>query len=267
MTIGSPIKENDDKGDKKNYKNNYSNRSDNNNSEPKSYAFNGKVVVGIGIVMIISAITTISMAMYSQSPQIHLSINSVMPSLLASSLNSNSHKSQAAAIPSSSLSSALPVSSQKINKRIILIQQDFGWNGTSGGPPIIVDKGDLVQLVVINRGHMAHNLGMGILPNQILNLINKENNIPLDQRMTYIPYDMMAAMPCPGCQDVFKNGHINLFMEPGTQQVTTFVADKAGHFKYYCMVRGHLWLGMIGDLIVRESTGSTTNMNTSNTAL
>ncbi len=142
MAIGSPIKDNDDTDDKKNNKNNYSNRSDNNYSEPKSYAFNGKVVVGIGIIMIMSAITTISMTMYSQSPQIHLSINSVMPSLLASSFNSNSHKSQVAAIPSSSFSSTLPISSQKINKRIILIQQDFGWNGTTGGPPIIVDKGD-----------------------------------------------------------------------------------------------------------------------------
>jgi uncharacterized cupredoxin-like copper-binding protein len=264
MAIGSPIKDkNEDKGEKKND----TIGSNKKYFEPKSYSFNGKVVVGIGIIMVISAITTIFMAMYSQSPQIHLSINSVMPSLLASSFNSNPHKSQATAISPSSFSSTLPISSQKINKRIILIQQDFGWNGTNGGPPIIVNKGDLVQLIVINRGHMAHNLGIGILPNRILNLINKENNIPLDQRMNYIPYDMMAAMPCPGCQDVFKSGHINLFMEPGTQQVTTFVADKAGHFKYYCMVRGHLWLGMIGDLIVRESTGSTTNMNTSNMAL
>ena len=99
---------------------------------------------------------------------------------------------------------------------------------------------------------MAHNFGIGELSEQVMNLINKESNIPLNQRLKFIPYNMMAAIPCPGCRKI-KEGHINLFMEPGTQQVTKFTADKAGHFKYYCMVRGHLWLGMIGDLIVRES--------------
>ncbi len=270
MAIGPPIKNDNDSNDKNNRENNYSNKSDHIYSEPKSYAFNGKVVIGIGIIMAISAIGTIFMATYSQSPQIHLSINSLIPSFLASLFTSSSssfssHKSQVAAI-TPSFSSSLPVSSQKdITKRIILIQQDFGWNGTNGGPPIIVDKGDLVQLVVINRGHMAHNFGMGVLSKPVTDLIDKENNVPIDQRLKYIPYSMMSAMPCPGCKAEFKEGHVDLFMEPGTQKVTTFVADTAGHFKYYCMVRGHLWLGMIGDLIVRESTGSTTQMNTNST--
>lgn len=267
MAVGNPIKDKDDDNrDKDNPENIYSAKLDHIYSEPKSYTFNGKVVIGIGVIMSIAAITTIFMVMLSQSPQIHLSINSLIPSFLASSFDSHPHNSQIAAISPSFISS-LPISSQKINKSIILIQQDFGWNGTNGGPPIIVDKGDLVQLVVINRGHMAHNFGMGILSKQVMDLIDKENNVSLDQRLKYIPYNAMAAMPCPGCQDEFKDGHINLFMEPGTQQVTTFVADKAGHYKYYCMVRGHLWLGMIGDLIVRESTGSTTQKNTISTAL
>lgn len=264
MAIGSPIKDNDGNKDKEHHENDYPDKPNQNYSEPKSYSFNGKVVIGIGIIMAVSAITTISMAMYSQSPQIHLSMNSLMSSLLDSS-NSFLHKSQGANV-SSSFTQSLPVSSkQSVDKRIILIQQDFGWNGTNGGPPIIVDKGDLVQLVVINRGHMAHNFGMGVLSKQVMNLMDKENSVSLDQRLKYIPYNMMDAMPCPGCQEEFKQGHINLFMEPGTQKVTTFVADKAGNFKYFCMVRGHLWLGMIGDLIVRESTGSTTHKSTTNT--
>jgi plastocyanin len=41
-------------------------------------------------------------------------------------------------------------------------------------------------------------------------------------------------------------------MQPDTQQVTTFTANEAGNFKYFCMVRGHLWLGMIGDLTVQN---------------
>ena len=62
----------------------------------------------------------------------------------------------------------------------------------------------------------------------------------------------MAAIPCPGCQAVFEEGHVKIFMQPGTQQVVTFTASQTGNFKYFCMVRGHLWLGMIGDLIVRD---------------
>jgi uncharacterized cupredoxin-like copper-binding protein len=262
MTTGSPIKD-DYNNDKINNKNN---NSKDDYSVPKSYAFNGQVVIGIGIIMAIAAIITIFMGVLSQSPQIHLTLNSLIPSFITSSFISHSIKSQVGAVQQqSSSSSALQISSQKdVSKKIILIQQDFGWNGTYGGPPIIVNKGDLVQVLVINRGHMAHNFGMGSVPNQVLGLIDKENNEPLDKRIGQIPYNAMAAMPCPGCQEEFVKGHINLFIEPGTQQVTTFVADKAGHFKYFCMVRGHLWLGMIGDLIVRESTGSTTNKDTTN---
>ncbi len=267
MAIGNPIKDkNDDDSDKENHDNNHSNKSNHVYSEPKSYAFNGKVVIGIGVIMAIAAITTIFMATYSQSPQIHLSMISLIPSFLTSSFESHPNKSQVAAI-SPSFPSSFPVSSQKINKSIILIQQDFGWNGTNGGPTILLNKGDLVQVVVINRGHMAHNFGIGVLSQQVMELIDKEKNIPIDQRIVQIPYNTMAAMPCPGCQTDFKKGHIELFIEPGTQQVSTFVADKVGHYKYFCMVRGHLWLGMIGDLIVRDSTGSTTSKNTISTAL
>ena len=82
MTIGNPIKDNNDK---ENYENDNSIKSTHSYSEPKSYAFNGKVVVGIGIIMAISAITTIFMTINSQSPQIHLSMNSLIPSFLTHS--------------------------------------------------------------------------------------------------------------------------------------------------------------------------------------
>src|SRR5690349_24174723 len=48
----------------------------------------------------------------------------------------------------------------------------------------------------------------------------------------------------------FEDGHINQFMRPDTQMVTMFKANEAGSFKYFCMVRGHIWLGMIGELDV-----------------
>ncbi len=98
----------------------------------------------------------------------------------------------------------MSITAQKINKRITLIQKDFGWNGTYSGPAIIVNKGDLVQLVVINRGNMAHNFGIGVLSKQVMDLINTENNVSLDKRLKYIPYSMMTVMPCPGCHEEFK---------------------------------------------------------------
>ncbi|MGN6348608.1 MAG: hypothetical protein ACTHLL_02515 [Candidatus Nitrosocosmicus sp.] len=257
MVTGSPIKDDhiDSESDNKN------NRSSNiKYSEPKSSAFNGKVMVGIGGIMAVAAIITIAMGFLSQSPQIHLSLRSIIPSYLSSSLISPTTKTESVtAQQSTSLPpSASDTSANHYSKRIVLIQQDFGWNGTYGGPPILLNKGDVVQLLVINRGHMAHNFGIALLPQQVLKQISNQNNIPLDKRIGQIPYDTMAAMPCPGCQSEFEKGHIKLFIEPGTQQVSSFVADKPGHYNYFCMVRGHLWLGMIGDLIVRESTGSTT---------
>jgi hypothetical protein len=48
-------------------------------------------------------------------------------------------------------------------------------------------------------------------------------------------------------------------MQPDTQQVTTFTANQAGNFKYFCMVRGHIWLGMVGDLIVKDVNTSSNN--------
>jgi plastocyanin len=51
-------------------------------------------------------------------------------------------------------------------------------------------------------------------------------------------------------------------MQPDTQQVTTFTANEAGNFKYFCMVRGHLWLGMIGDLTVQDLKNPTITATT-----
>jgi len=48
-------------------------------------------------------------------------------------------------------------------------------------------------------------------------------------------------------------------MKPDTQMVTTFTANKAGNYKYFCMVRGHIWLGMIGEFDVVD-TGNQPSM-------
>lgn len=208
--------------------------------EDRGYSFNGKVVIGIGIIMIAAAVSTILAMAASQSPQIHLSTNLV-----------ESHSLVTAPLASAQVP---PNTNQHIDKRFVLVQHDFGWNGTFGGPPIRVNKGDVVQITVINAGMMAHNFGIAALSQQTLDLLQKTMNMPLPERVRYLPYNVMAAMPCPGCQPKFQEGHIETFMQPDTQQVTTFTATQAGHFKYFCMVRGHLWLGMVGDLDVVDAS-------------
>jgi FtsP/CotA-like multicopper oxidase with cupredoxin domain len=200
-------------------------------SEDKGYSFNGKVVIGIGIIMIAAAISTLLAMTISQSQQIHLSSKLLGTPLVTKPIAANQH----------------------IDKRFVLVQHDFGWNGTFGGPPIRVNRGDVVQIIIINAGTMAHNFGIAQLSQQTLDLLQKIMNMPLPDRVRYLPYNVMGVMPCPGCQPKFQEGQIDAFMQPDTQQVTTFRATEAGHFKYFCQVRGHLWLGMIGDFDVIDS--------------
>ena len=156
--------------------------------------------------------------------------------------------------------------SQHIDKKFVLIQKDFGWNGTSGGPAIVVSKGDVVQVTIINAGRMAHNFGIAKVSEKTLTILNQINNMSLPNRVNHIPYDVMAAMPCPDCHPFFQQGHIESFMQPDTQQVTTFTANEAGNFKYFCQVRGHLWLGMIGDLTVQDVKNPAVTAVTTTTA-
>ena len=227
------------------------NRSAENTSEPKAYSFSGKVIIGIGLVLAAAAIATIIAMSISVSPSIHLPNVGVLGvgGIATSSSSSNSLATKATAQKESN-------PNQHIDKRFLLIQNDFGWNGTTGGPPIVVNKGEVVQIVVINAGRMAHNFGIAEPSGQTLSILKQTQNMPFSDRVRYIPYNVMAAMPCPGCQPVFEQGHIKQFLHPDTQQVTTFVANKVGNFKYFCMVRGHLWLGMVGDLIVEDNASN-----------
>jgi FtsP/CotA-like multicopper oxidase with cupredoxin domain len=151
---------------------------------------------------------------------------------------------------------------QQNDRRFVLIQHEFGWNGTTGGPPIVVNKGDVVQITIINSGLMAHNFGIAKISQQSTDIMKETKNMSLPDRVKSIPYDVMAVMPCPGCQPVFEEGYVTMFIQPGTKQVVTFTASQTGNFKYFCMIRSHLWLGMVGDFIVRNipaTTISTTN--------
>jgi hypothetical protein len=99
-----------------------------------------------------------------------------------------------------------------------------------------------------------------------MSIMKQTADMPLPSRVKYIPYNAMAAMPCPGCHPQFEQAHIKQFMQPDTQQITTFTANQAGNFKYFCMVRGHIWLGMHGDLIVQDAS-STSNDNNNQTSV
>jgi len=210
------------------------------NSSP--FTFNGKVVIGIAIILAVSAAGAIAASSMSTSSVIRLSsLNPLVPMGLASQALQGNNVISAAAEPSKDV---------HVDKKFVLVAHDFGWNGTTGGPTIQVIKGDVVQITVINAGQMAHNFGMGKPSAKAMKIMNETMNMPLDQRVNSIPYDVMAAMPCPDCQKKFDEGHIEMFILPDHQAVTTFAANEAGHFKYFCMVRGHIWMRMSGDLVV-----------------
>jgi plastocyanin len=231
-----------------------------NDSTNKGYSVSGSVVIGIAIILAIAAGSTVYAMIISESPRIHLS-NPMLASKNNAqfmsgqiAFNHNSSKGQATNQQQQQSRLIKQVQAQQqplhIDKKFVLVQNDFGWNGTSGGPTIRVSKGDVVQITVINAGQMAHNFGIAKLSPQTANIMNNVMQFPIPERIQKIPYSVMAAMPCTGCHPQFQEGQINQFMNPDTQMVTTFRANEVGNYKYFCMVRGHIWLGMIGELDV-----------------
>jgi uncharacterized cupredoxin-like copper-binding protein len=215
---------------------------DNNDLKPKAHPFNRRIALGLIIVAVIAIVSAVYITSMSTSPNISI-LKQVMP-----------EKSADASVASNAKALAQLQGSDtgKIDKRFVLIQQNFGFNGTSGGPTINVKKGDAVQIIVINAGAMAHNFGIGKPSKEAMDIMMTTQNMSLDERVRKIPYNVMAQMPCPHCQPKFEEGHIKMYMKPDTMQVSTFKANEAGNFKYFCMVRGHIWLGMSGDLIVSD---------------
>jgi FtsP/CotA-like multicopper oxidase with cupredoxin domain len=211
--------------------------------QAKPYTFNKKVILGIAIIISISAIITFFAMGISQSPSINIPLSILPLGEKSSSISiTNAINPIIAQSPNS----------PNVDKRFILIQKDFGWNGTNLGPNIEVSKGDVVQIVIINAGTMAHNFGIAKISPYSMALLNETVAVPTPERINHISYNDMSAHHCPECESVFPQAHIDIFMKPLSQQVITFTANEAGEFKYFCMVRGHLWLGMFGDFIVKE---------------
>lgn len=211
----------------------------------KPYTFNRKVVMIMGAIIGIAAIITTFATVVSESPpHFILKMEKIAGNL--SSLLSPAKKP-------SDISKKQQQLQQKSERKFVLVQHEFGWNGTTGGPNIIVNKGDLVHISIVNSGLMAHNFGIAMLSEQTTNLIKMTNNMSLESRLDHIPYNVLSSMPCPGCQPLFEEGHITTFIRPSSHQDVTFTASQEGNFKYFCMVRGHLWLGMIGNFIVKNN--------------
>jgi FtsP/CotA-like multicopper oxidase with cupredoxin domain len=209
--------------------------------ESKPYTFNKKVIFGIAIIISISAIATIFAMSISQSSSINVYLN-LFPA------------EEKKSIPTVNAISSDINKNTNIDRKFVLIQKDFGWNGTNFGPTIEVSKGNVVQIVIINAGTMSHNFGIAKISPHTLNLLNQTTPIPTPEKLTHISYDELSANPCPECKPIFEKGHIETFLKPLSQQVVTFTANEAGEFKYFCEVRGHIWLGMFGDFIVKENS-------------
>lgn len=208
---------------------------------PKPYVMSRQVVLIIEIILSVSALLTVGAVLLSGTSYNHLLKDRLSRLFVTLHIPLN-------------LAPQNPILHQlNIDKKLVLIQHEFGINGTTGGATISLNKGDTVQITIINAGKMAHNFGIAKLSNQSLDLIKKTKNEPLSERIKTIPYDVVAAIPCPGCVPKFERGHISSFILPDERAETTFQVQEAGNFKYFCMVRGHLWLGMMGDFIVHDS--------------
>jgi len=89
------------------------------------------------------------------------------------------------------------------------------------GPDIIVDRGDVVKIILINIGEIPHSFGVGMAPQSITDIVFEDSEIPGSR-----------AIP------------------PGGESEVVFIANQAGEFYYICTVPGHPENGMWGRFIV-----------------
>ncbi len=107
-------------------------------------------------------------------------------------------------------------------RQITLIETRFGFNGTKGGPDIIVNQGDTVRIRLISNDTINHDW-------------------VLDAKSPS-PYDVKSLR----------------IRSVGNTTTVEFVATFPGTFKYYCSVApssglGHRQRGMEGNLIVNAA--------------
>lgn len=205
------------------------------------------VIMGIISIFGLTIVITYVLISFSQSEEVKASIDN---------LNWNNGDSN------SSTSSVSPVQFHGKNvsaKTFTLVMDEFGFNGSASGPLIEVNKGDQVKINLINAGAMSHTFGMGKPSNFTMSLMKNISGLEDDEKIRHISYDVLEKMPCPDCHPKFEEGHVKEFIIPGQMVVTSFNASESGSFKYFCMVRGHLWMGMNGPLVVNEIIPSLQN--------
>lgn len=99
-------------------------------------------------------------------------------------------------------------------KSFTLLAEDFGYNGTKGGPTLTVNKGDVVRITLIGKSKVSHNL-------------------KIDE------FNFMVG------------GEFGVWS--GETTTEEFIASTSGVFKYYCRTSrlgGHESLGQFGTIIV-----------------
>ena len=89
------------------------------------------------------------------------------------------------------------------------------------GPDIVVNRGDIVKITLINVGNIPHAFGIGMAPKTVTETVFEGSEIPSGK-----------AIP------------------PGGEAVVIFIANQAGQFYYICTVPGHPENGMWGKFIV-----------------
>ncbi len=99
-------------------------------------------------------------------------------------------------------------------KSFTLVADDFGYNDTEGGPTLVVNRGDIVEITIVGKSPVSHNLKI----DEFNFMVGGEWGVITGETDTHV-----------------------------------FVADVSGVYEYYCRTTrlgGHADLGQVGRLIV-----------------
>lgn len=102
-------------------------------------------------------------------------------------------------------------------KTFTLIQQEWGFNQTKGGPSITVNKGDRVILQVKNMGQFPHDIAVA-----------------------------------DGAGNVVWNAKSRENQQPASSARIEFTARDVGSYRLLCTIPGHSQLGMEAKLVVQS---------------
>ena len=118
------------------------------------------------------------------------------------------------------------------NVKMEIVLQEWGFivdgqvatispEGTlKGALPVTVNVGDIVQITLINKGKIVHDLNIALGEGEHLS------------------------------HEAMEHQAQSILLKPGETEIITFIAIKAGVYSYHCSIPGHTELGMLGTLVV-----------------